>query len=92
MQAGGGYQDGQCAKFWQGLAYKTYGHHLSLSSFSNVFDFIMAIAYKEQGPEQLEVRKKNPNHIWRFSKGKDLEVCLSIMVFFHTYRTWKQGT
>lgn len=41
--------------FWQGMAYKTYGHHLSLSSFSNVFDFIMAIAFKEQGAEQLEV-------------------------------------
>ena len=45
-----------CAEFWQGLAYKTYGHHLSLKNFSNVFDFIMAIAYKEQGAEQFEVR------------------------------------
>lgn len=45
-------------RFWQTLAYKTYGHHLSLTSFSNVFDFIMAIAYKEQGAEQLEVTCK----------------------------------
>lgn len=51
----GSYGSDRCAAFWQGLAYKTYGHHLSLSSFSNVFDFIMAIAYKEQGPEMFEV-------------------------------------
>lgn len=63
VQAGGGYQDSQCAKFWQGLAYKTYGHHLSMSSFNNVFDFIMAIAYKEQGPEQLEVREDNSHSV-----------------------------
>ncbi|KAF6031341.1 hypothetical protein EB796_010353 [Bugula neritina] len=54
----GGYQENECAKFWQGLAFKTYGHHLELSNFSNVFDFIMAIAYKEQGAEQFEAYRQ----------------------------------
>ncbi|XP_067934658.1 uncharacterized protein [Watersipora subatra] len=45
-------------EFWQGLAFKTYGHYLTLNNFSNVFDFIMAIAYKEQGADELEAYRQ----------------------------------
>ena len=49
------YCDDETTAFWQGLAYRSYGHHLTMKSFSNIFDFIMAIAYREQGADQLEV-------------------------------------
>ncbi|XP_013405111.1 uncharacterized protein LOC106169974 [Lingula anatina] len=41
-------------KFYSTLAEKTHGRHLKLDEFSNVFDFIMAICYREHGAEFLE--------------------------------------
>jgi len=62
VQYQNGYKASETAQFWAGLAHKTYGHHLNLRNFSNVFDFIMAIAYREQGVEQFEVSLLVPQY------------------------------
>ncbi|XP_048778031.2 uncharacterized protein LOC125681830 [Ostrea edulis] len=59
--------------FYQTLADKTAGRRVELDQFSNLFDFIMAICYREQGAEFLdiyeqEVRQRNA----RMGLHKDL--------------------
>jgi len=49
-----GYSD--MKDFYNTIAQKTGGHRLKLSEFSNMFDFIMSICYREQGAEFLQVR------------------------------------
>ncbi|ESO85061.1 hypothetical protein LOTGIDRAFT_168082 [Lottia gigantea] len=51
------------SKFYKTLAGKTGGHHLQLQDFSNIFDFLMAVAYREEGDElflnyESEVRER----------------------------------
>ncbi|KAJ8320927.1 hypothetical protein KUTeg_002514 [Tegillarca granosa] len=51
--------------FYQTIADKTSGKRLKLEQFANIFDFIMAICYREKGDEFLhdyekEVRSRNP--------------------------------
>ena len=41
--------------FYQTLADKTAGRRVELQQFSNLFDFIMAICYREQGAEFLDM-------------------------------------
>ncbi|XP_061170107.1 uncharacterized protein LOC133179344 [Saccostrea echinata] len=41
--------------FYQTLADKTAGRRVELEQFSNLFDFIMAICYREQGAEFLDI-------------------------------------
>ncbi|XP_064603770.1 uncharacterized protein LOC135469159 [Liolophura sinensis] len=60
--------------FYEGLADITAGRHLKLNQFSNIFDFLMAICYREKGAEFLhgyeaEVRARTS----QTSLNKDLE-------------------
>ena len=42
--------------FYSTLATLTSGYHLNLDQFASVLQFIMAICFREQGMEQLQVR------------------------------------
>ncbi|XP_041378786.1 uncharacterized protein LOC121391111 [Gigantopelta aegis] len=44
--------------FYKTMAEKTSGRHLKMDSFSNIFDFLMAICYREQGEDMLQVYEK----------------------------------
>ena len=46
--------DERTNNFYQTLADKTAGRRVELQQFSNLFDFIMAICYREQGAEFLD--------------------------------------
>lgn len=41
--------------FYKHLADETNGVHLKLGQFSEIFDFLMAICYREHGEEFLQV-------------------------------------
>ena len=47
--------DERTNNFYQTLADKTAGRRVELQQFSNLFDFIMAICYREQGAEFLDM-------------------------------------
>ncbi|CAH1269974.1 Hypp4267 [Branchiostoma lanceolatum] len=49
VQAGGG----SSMAFYKDLANRTQGCHLKLENFSCIIDFLMAICYRERGPDQL---------------------------------------
>lgn len=51
----GGSGDERTKNFYQTLANKTAGRRVELEQFSNLFDFIMAICYREQGAEFLDL-------------------------------------
>ncbi|KAJ8301215.1 hypothetical protein KUTeg_020202 [Tegillarca granosa] len=56
--------DTEIDQFYKTIADKTDGKRLKLAEFTNIFDFIMAICYREQGQEFLnmyedEVRGRN---------------------------------
>ena len=53
VQALGGYRSHATA-FYREIAEKTGGFHLSLDQFATVRDLIMAICYKQVGPEALQ--------------------------------------
>ncbi|XP_071118680.1 uncharacterized protein [Haliotis cracherodii] len=44
--------------FYETISNKTGGRHLKLENFTNIFDFLMAICYREQGAEILHVYEK----------------------------------
>ncbi|XP_033751973.1 LOW QUALITY PROTEIN: uncharacterized protein LOC117335841 [Pecten maximus] len=44
--------------FYQTIAEKTDGHYLKLAQFTNIFDFIMSICYREKGAEFLQDYEK----------------------------------
>ncbi|XP_078687772.1 uncharacterized protein LOC144919954 [Branchiostoma floridae x Branchiostoma belcheri] len=50
VQAGGSSRD---MAFYKDLANRTQGCHLKLENFSCIIDFLMAICYRERGPDQL---------------------------------------
>ncbi|ESO96324.1 hypothetical protein LOTGIDRAFT_174892 [Lottia gigantea] len=62
------------AKFYKAIAEKTNGHHLKLQEFSNVFDFLMAVAYREHGDDLFQVYEKEVRGRCETSTGlnKDL--------------------
>ncbi|XP_067678221.1 uncharacterized protein [Haliotis asinina] len=45
-------------EFYKRMSQETGGRHLQLDSFSNVFDFLMAICYREQGSDLFDVYEK----------------------------------
>ena len=42
--------------FWSELAERTAGRYLALENFTTVVDFMLAICYREKGPEALQVK------------------------------------
>ncbi|OWF53078.1 uncharacterized protein LOC110446844 [Mizuhopecten yessoensis] len=44
--------------FYKTIAEKTSGHYLKLAQFTNIFDFIMSICYREKGAEFLQDYEK----------------------------------
>ena len=46
---------GDSKKFYESIADRTGGRHLKLDQFQNIFDFIMAVCYREKGGEFLDV-------------------------------------
>ena len=49
--------------FYQNLASLTEGYHLHLDQFSSIVDFMMAICFREQSIDQLQVRRSTHNSI-----------------------------
>lgn len=49
---------GDSKKFYQSIADRTGGRHLKLDQFQNIFDFIMAVCYREKGGEFLDNYEK----------------------------------
>ncbi|XP_071118668.1 uncharacterized protein [Haliotis cracherodii] len=45
-------------EFYKRMSQETGGRHLQLDSFSNVFDFLMAICYREHGADMFDVYEK----------------------------------
>ncbi len=45
--------------FYRELASLTNGYHLHLDQFASIVQFIMAICFREQGMEQLQVTTAN---------------------------------
>ncbi len=48
--------DDVAGAFWRELAERTAGKHISMEQFSTVVDLMLAICYRETGPEFLQVR------------------------------------
>ncbi|XP_050395189.1 uncharacterized protein LOC126814219 [Patella vulgata] len=59
-------------KFYKTIAQKTGGHHLKLQEFSNIFDFLMAVAYREHGDELFQVYEKEVRSRCGTGLNKDL--------------------
>ena len=70
MQCG---NEKESTPFYEELAKRTDGKHLHLDKFSNIFDFMMAICYKEHGVEYFEVSISV--HKFRF-----FLICIKIVV------------
>ena len=49
---------GDSEKFYQDIARRTDGQHLRLEDFKNIFDFLMAVCYRERGADFLENYEK----------------------------------
>ena len=45
-------------KFYADIANRTGGHHLKLSDFKNVFDYLMTVCYRETGEDLFNVYEK----------------------------------
>lgn len=52
-------KDGRADFFYKHLAKETDGKHLQLDQFQNVIDMLMAICYREQGPDMFLVSQQN---------------------------------
>ncbi|XP_046566859.1 uncharacterized protein LOC124275375 isoform X4 [Haliotis rubra] len=50
--------DSRAATFFQTISKETGGRHLKLDNFTNIFDFLMAICYREHGPDILDLYEK----------------------------------
>ncbi|XP_046566865.1 uncharacterized protein LOC124275379 [Haliotis rubra] len=48
----------RATRFYQTISKETRGRHLKLDNFTNIFDFLMAICYREHGADILHVYEK----------------------------------
>ena len=51
-------QCGSITQFYKSIADRTGGKHLKLKQFQNIFDFIMAVCYREKGGDFLDSYEK----------------------------------
>lgn len=57
--------------FYQEIAKKTGGYHLTLDQFSSVTDLIMAICYKQESPEALQRYEQQVQDRGRMTRNMD---------------------
>ncbi|XP_046566858.1 uncharacterized protein LOC124275375 isoform X3 [Haliotis rubra] len=50
--------DSRATTFFQTISKETGGRHLKLDNFTNIFDFLMAICYREHGADILDLYEK----------------------------------
>ena len=62
-----GHDTGATA-FFSKMAEITLGHHVGLSDFSSIFDFLMMICYREGNPDMIPVRAVLYNKVKKYSQ------------------------